>query len=120
MKIGFIGVGNMGAPMASHLVTAGHDVTGFDIATTMPAGVKTARSDIEAVQGAEVVITMLPAASDVEEVATRVIPAMDKDALFIDGSTAGVACAERVAEVAAANGVRAMDAPVSGGIGGAQ
>lgn len=120
MKIGFIGVGNMGAPMAVNLVAAGHDVTGYDIVTTMPAGVKTSSSGVEAVKGAEVVITMLPAAIDVEEVAFEVIPAMEKGALFIDGSTAGVACAKRVAEIAKAAGVRAIDAPVSGGIGGAQ
>ena len=120
MKIGFIGVGNMGGPMAANLVAAGHEVTGFDIVTTMPDGVTTASSGVEAVRGAEVVITMLPAASDVEEVAAQVIPAMEKGALFIDGSTAGVACATHVAEIAQANGVRAIDAPVSGGIGGAQ
>lgn len=119
MKIGFIGVGNMGSPMAAHLAAAGHDVTGHDIVTSMPEGVKTATSGSEAVQGAEVVITMLPAATDVEEVAAQVIPKMDKGALFIDGSTAGVACATRVAEIAQTHGVRAMDAPVSGGIGGA-
>ena len=119
MKIGFIGVGNMGSPMAAHLAAAGHDVTGHDIVTSMPEGVKTATSGSEAVQGAEVVITMLPAATDVEEVAAQVIPKMDKGALFIDGSTAGVACAKRVAEIAQTHGVRAMDAPVSGGIGGA-
>jgi 3-hydroxyisobutyrate dehydrogenase len=119
MKIGFIGVGNMGSPMAAHLAAAGHEVTGHDIVTSMPDGVKTAGTGVEAVKGAEVVITMLPAAADVEEVASQVIPAMDKGSLFIDGSTAGVACATRVAEIAKAHGVRAMDAPVSGGIGGA-
>ena len=120
MKIGFIGLGNMGNPMAAHLAKSGHDVTGYDIATRMPDGVKTAASGVDAVRGAEVVITMLPAASDVFEVAEAVIPSMEKGALFIDGSTAGVACATRVAEIAQANGVRALDAPVSGGIGGAQ
>lgn len=120
MKIGFIGVGNMGGPMALNLVNAGHDVTGYDIVTSMPDGVKTATSAVDAVQGAEVVITMLPAASDVEEVATAVIPAMARGSLFIDGSTAGVACAHHVAKIAEANGVRSIDAPVSGGIGGAQ
>jgi 3-hydroxyisobutyrate dehydrogenase len=75
MKIGFIGLGNMGAPMAANLVAAGHEVTGFDLAAR-PEGVAPAASAAEAAKGAEVVITMLPNGEILRSVAAEVIPAM--------------------------------------------
>ena len=119
MKIGFIGLGNMGAPMARNLVAAGHDVTGFDTAAR-PEGVTLARSAVEAAMGAEVVILMLPDGGIVRQVADAVIDAMGRGAVLLDCSTIDVASARAVAELAKSHGLGAVDAPVSGGIGGAQ
>ncbi|MBW4963022.1 3-hydroxyisobutyrate dehydrogenase [Sulfitobacter sp. CW3] len=119
MKIGFIGLGNMGAPMASNLAKAGHQVTGFDVAGTKAEGVAVA-ADLEgAVTGMDVVITMLPNGSILRQVAAQAIPHMDKGALFIDCSTVDVESAKNTSEAAEDAGIFAVDAPVSGGIGGA-
>ena len=119
MKIGFIGLGNMGAPMAANLVAAGHEVTGFDLAAPCPDGVAKAGSAAEAATGRDVVITMLPNGAILQSVADEVIPAMDKGALLLDCSTVDVESARIVAGRAEAAGLLAVDAPVSGGIGGA-
>jgi 3-hydroxyisobutyrate dehydrogenase len=119
VKIGFIGLGNMGAPMAANLAKAGHAVTGFDVAAPCPAGVTPAASAAEAARGAEAVITMLPNGEILARVAAEVIPAMSPGAAFIDCSTVDVASARAVAEAAAAAGLLPVDAPVSGGVGGA-
>jgi len=119
MKIAFLGLGNMGTPMAANLAKAGHDVTGYDPATPMPAGVTGAISAAGAVQGAEVVITMLPNGAILRSVAAEVIPAMAPGAVLVDCSTVDVDSARAVAEQAAAAGLAALDAPVSGGVGGA-
>jgi 3-hydroxyisobutyrate dehydrogenase len=119
MKIGFIGLGNMGAPMAANLVAAGHDVTGFDLSAPMPAGVRAAATAAEAASGADVVITMLPNGAILRAVAADVIPAMQAGAVLCDCSTVDVDSARAVAELAAAAGLGALDAPVSGGVGGA-
>ncbi len=120
MKIGFIGLGNMGAPMAANLVKAGHEVTGFDLVAPCPEGVSKADSAADAAAGQEVVITMLPNGDILRSVAAEIIPAMDKGALFLDCSTVDVESARAVAHDAEAAGLLAADAPVSGGIGGAQ
>ena len=120
MKIGFIGLGNMGAPMARNLAAAGHDVTGFDVAAPMPDGVTKAGSAAVAAEGAEVVITMLPDGKILRRVADEVIPAMTRGAVLLDCSTVDVESARAVAKNAAAAGLGALDAPVSGGIGGAE
>ncbi|PWK62421.1 3-hydroxyisobutyrate dehydrogenase [Roseicyclus mahoneyensis] len=120
MKIGFIGLGNMGAPMAANLVAAGHQVTGFDTAALAPEGVAMAASAAAAAKGAEVVITMLPNGAILRAVAAEVTPAMDAGAVLLDCSTVDVASARDVAAMAAAVGLGALDAPVSGGVGGAQ
>ncbi|RMD90199.1 MAG: 3-hydroxyisobutyrate dehydrogenase [Alphaproteobacteria bacterium] len=120
MKVGFIGLGNMGAPMAANLARAGHEVTGFDIAAPCPEGVTPAASAAEAAAGRDVVITMLPDGNILRKVADEVIPAMRKGAVLLDCSTVDVASARAVAEQARAAGLGAVDAPVSGGIGGAQ
>ncbi|MFQ5438397.1 MAG: 3-hydroxyisobutyrate dehydrogenase [Paracoccaceae bacterium] len=119
MKIGFIGLGNMGAPMAVNLVAAGHEVTGFDVVAPCPEGVAAAASSAEAAAGQEVVITMLPNGDILRSVAAEIIPAMDSGALFLDCSTVDVDSARAVARDAGAAGLLAADAPVSGGIGGA-
>ncbi|MCC0068726.1 MAG: 3-hydroxyisobutyrate dehydrogenase [Rhodobacteraceae bacterium] len=119
MKIAFIGLGNMGAPMAANLVKAGHEVTGFDTQAPMPDGVVAAISAAGAVKEAEVVITMLPNGAILRSVAGQVIPAMKKGAVLCDCSTVDVDSARAVADQAVKAGLLAVDAPVSGGVGGA-
>ncbi len=120
MKIGFIGLGNMGAPMAANLAEAGHQVLGYDTAAPEPDGVSAAASAAEAAADADVVITMLPNGKILRSVADQVIPAMRAGAVFCDCSTVDVDSARAVAEQARNAGLGALDAPVSGGIGGAQ
>ena len=119
MKIGFIGLGNMGGPMAANLVKAGHEVVGYDTAQVAVEGVTMTASAAEAAKGAQVVITMLPNGAILRKVAETVIPAMDKGAALVDCSTVDVDSARAVAAQAEAAGLLAVDAPVSGGIGGA-
>ena len=119
MKIGFVGLGNMGAPMAANLVKAGHEVVGFDLVAPCPEGVTKAESAAEAAQGADVVITMLPNGAILRAVAAEVIAAMRPGAVLTDCSTVDVESARAVAEMAKAAGMAALDAPVSGGVGGA-
>lgn len=118
MKIGFIGLGNMGAPMAANLLKAGHEVVGFDTAAR-PEGMTLAASAPEAARGADVVFTMLPNGAILRAVADQVIPAMAPGAVLCDCSTVDVESARAVAAQAAAAGIGALDAPVSGGVGGA-
>lgn len=119
MKVGFIGLGNMGGPMARNLAAAGHEVTGFDVAAPDVEGVTPVLSAAEAAQGAEVVITMLPNGAILRSVADQVIPAMTPGAVLCDCSTVDVDSARAVARQAGAAGLGALDAPVSGGVGGA-
>jgi 3-hydroxyisobutyrate dehydrogenase len=119
MKIGFIGLGNMGAPMAANLARAGHAVAGFDLAAPCPEGVTRADSAEAAARAAEVVFTMLPNGAILRRVADQVIPAMQPGAVLCDCSTVDVDSARAVAAQAAAAGCAALDAPVSGGVGGA-
>jgi 3-hydroxyisobutyrate dehydrogenase len=119
MKIGFIGLGNMGAPMAKNLAAAGHEVVGFDTADIAVEGATTAATAAAAATGADVVITMLPNGTILRAVAENVIPAMCAGSVLLDCSTVDVDSARAVAQQAAAHDVLALDAPVSGGIGGA-
>ena len=119
MKIGFIGLGNMGGPMAANLARAGHEVAGFDLTAPMPEGVSRAATATEAAQGAEVVLTMLPNGAILRAVAAEVIPVMSAGAVLCDCSTVDVDSARVVAAQALASGLGALDAPVSGGVGGA-
>ncbi|MBD3662969.1 3-hydroxyisobutyrate dehydrogenase [Sulfitobacter aestuariivivens] len=119
MKIGFIGLGNMGAPMAANLAAAGHDVSGYDVASTTAQGVTVASDIATAVDGAEVVITMLPNGAILRDVADSALPRMTAGSLLIDCSTVDVESARDTASQADAAGVLFVDAPVSGGIGGA-
>nr|RDS94434.1 3-hydroxyisobutyrate dehydrogenase [Cereibacter sphaeroides f. sp. denitrificans] len=119
MKIAFIGLGNMGGPMARNLAAAGHEVTGFDLAAPAPEGVQAAASATKAVAGAEVVVTMLPNGAILRQVAQEIVPAMAAGAVLCDCSTVDVESARAVAAEAQAAGLGALDAPVSGGVGGA-
>jgi 3-hydroxyisobutyrate dehydrogenase len=119
MKIAFIGLGNMGGPMASNLAKASHEVMGFDPAGQYPEGVTQADDAAEAVKGAAVVFTMLPSGAILREVARGIIPALGQGAVFCDCSTVDVDSARVVAAEAEAAGALALDAPVSGGVGGA-
>jgi 3-hydroxyisobutyrate dehydrogenase len=119
MKIGFIGLGNMGAPMAANLAKAGHDVTGFDMADVKIEGIALAASAEAAASGRDVVITMLPNGAILRAVANQVIPVMQANAVLLDCSTVDVESARAVADQARAAGLSALDAPVSGGVGGA-
>ncbi|KGM48277.1 3-hydroxyisobutyrate dehydrogenase [Pseudooceanicola atlanticus] len=120
MKIGFIGLGNMGGPMAANLAKAGHEVTGFDTASVSVEGVSLAATAAEAAAGRDVVITMLPNGQILRAVAGDIVPAMDAETVFLDCSTVDVASARDVAEQAEKAGLLPLDAPVSGGVGGAQ
>ena len=130
MKIAFIGLGNMGGPMAHNLHKAGHEVRAFDL--SQPArdklaadGVPIAADAVAAVQGAEVVISMLPASPHVEALflgrdgQPGVLQSIAQGALIIDSSTIAAATSQKVAKAAEAAGIAFIDAPVSGGTGGA-
>jgi len=119
MKIGFIGLGNMGGPMAANLAKAGHDVVCFDMADVAIDGVSMVASGAEAAVGAEVVITMLPNGQILRTVADQVIPVMAAGAALVDCSTVDVDSARAVAGQAAESQLLFVDAPVSGGVGGA-
>jgi 3-hydroxyisobutyrate dehydrogenase len=120
MKIGFIGLGNMGGPMAMNLAKAGHEVVGFDMADVQIDGVTLAASGAEAAAGQDVVITMLPNGAILRSVAGEIIPAMAPETVFLDCSTVDVDSARYVAQAAETAGLMPLDAPVSGGVGGAQ
>ncbi|RED18214.1 3-hydroxyisobutyrate dehydrogenase [Pontivivens insulae] len=119
MKIGFIGLGNMGAPMAANLVAAGHEVTGFDVAGVTVEGVAQAGSAAEAASGCDAVITMLPNGQILRDVYAQIVPAGQAGAVFIDCSTVDVDSAREAAITAEDAGLLPVDAPVSGGVGGA-
>ena len=124
-SIAFIGLGNMGGPMAANLVRAGHPVRGFDLApasleTAKAEGVSIAGSVLEAVDGAALVVTMLPAGRHVVEVWSQVVAAVSAGTLLIDSSTIDVASAREAHALAEARGCLGVDAPVSGGTGGAK
>jgi len=124
-NIAFIGLGNMGGPMAANLVKAGHKVAGFDLVeasreAAKAAGASIAATAVDAVKGADVVVTMLPAGKHVLSVWTEILPSVAKGALLIDCSTIDVESAIAAHGLAAKAGVASVDAPVSGGVGGAQ
>ncbi|MEM9250067.1 MAG: 3-hydroxyisobutyrate dehydrogenase [Pseudomonadota bacterium] len=119
MKIGFIGLGNMGAPMAGNLAAAGHDVAGYDLSAPCPDGVAPAGSAADAASGAEVLVTMLPDGAILRRVAAEVLPAMQAGSVLLDCSTVDVESARAVAAEAHQRAIQALDAPVSGGTGGA-
>ncbi|OEY66280.1 3-hydroxyisobutyrate dehydrogenase [Marinobacter sp. X15-166B] len=126
--IGFIGLGNMGGPMACNLVKGGHQVTAFDLSDTaldavVSAGAKKAASARDAVQGAEMVISMLPAGQHVEALylgEDGLLSALNAGTLVIDSSTIAPETSRKVGAAAEQRGLAFLDAPVSGGVGGAK
>ena len=131
MNIAFIGLGNMGAPMASNLVKAGHSVTVFDLVesamqTLESEGASRAASAEAAARGAEVIISMLPAGAHVKGLylgrdgAPGLFDSVESKPLVIDASTISPEDARSVAAAAAERGITYLDAPVSGGVGGAK
>ena len=123
--VAFIGLGNMGGPMAGNLVKAGHSVHGFDLSpasldAAKVLGISIAPSAADAVKSADVVITMLPAGKHVRGVWSDLLPRAKAGALFIDCSTVDVDSARAVHELAKDAGFASLDAPVSGGTGGAK
>ena len=120
MKIGFIGLGNMGMPMARNLIAEGHEVTGFDLIQKSDPLVQISKLLSETVSGKEVIITMLPDGSSLLEVYSSILNELQSEAILIDCSTVDVISAKKAAGMANEKGLKALDAPVSGGIGGAE
>lgn len=125
MTVGFVGLGNMGGPMAANLVRAGHRVRGFDVseaslAAAREAGVEIAPSAAATAEGAEAIFTMLPAGRHVIEVWTELLAAARPGSLLIDASTVDVESARAAHALARERGCLSVDAPVSGGTGGAK
>jgi len=123
--IAFIGLGNMGGPMAANLVKAGHTVLGVDLVPELreaaaATGVTIAETSAKAVAAAEVVVTMLPAGKHVLAVWAEITQAVRSGALLIDSSTIDVDSARKAHALAEARGEMSVDAPVSGGVGGAK
>lgn len=123
-KLAFIGLGNMGGPMAANLVKSGHTVRGFDLLPqhleeARANGLEIAKSAADAVADVEAVVTMLPAGKHVLSVYEDIAPKAQKDSLFIDCSTIDVDSARKAHELAKSHGHLSVDAPVSGGTGGA-
>jgi 3-hydroxyisobutyrate dehydrogenase len=123
--IGFIGLGNMGAPMAANLVKTGGHVLGFDLVPALrdaaaSDGVQIVGKAEATVEDADVVITMLPGGEQVLSVWNDIVPHVRQGTLFIDCSTIDVASARQAHKLAASYGIATLDAPVSGGVGGAK
>lgn len=126
--VGWIGLGNMGGPMTANLVKAGHDVRGFDLnpqalAAAAATGVKSAGSIEEAVSGVDVIFTMLPKGEHAVAVYLNeggVLASASPGTLLVDSSTIDIESAQKLHDAAAEAGFRFVDAPVSGGISGAQ
>ena len=123
-RIAFIGLGNMGGPMAANLVKAGHEVTGFDLASPVlkaaeESGVVPASHISQAVKDAEIVITMLPQGKHVLTAWTDILQSVAEGILVIDCSTIDVESSRKAHEMAKAASCLSLDAPVSGGTGGA-
>ena len=119
MKIGFIGLGNMGAPMAANLANAGYEVVGFDVTDVTVEGVTSCSDAPSCVLGCDLVITMLPNGPILQKVANEIQQSLKKGAVFLDCSTVDVDTAKSVAAQMAATDIDMLDAPVSGGISGA-
>ena len=123
MRIAFIGLGNMGAPMAANLLAAGHEVVGFDLSDAARANagdLAFADNAVAAVENADAVITMLPNGRALEAVYGEIVPALGSNTLLVDCSTVDVEAAGAAHERAASAGHAAVDAPVSGGVMGAR
>jgi 3-hydroxyisobutyrate dehydrogenase len=124
MKIGFIGLGNMGAPMVKRLVASGHDITGYDVMESAMAALSEVKMSfskdiLTAAREQEVVITMLPNGEALIKAVEAIIPVMPKGSCFIDCSTVDINTTRQVATLLKNAAIHVLDAPVSGGVGGA-
>ena len=124
MKIGFIGLGNMGAPMVKRLVAAGHDITGYDVIESAMDALSDVKMNfsndiLTAAREKEVVITMLPNGKVLKGVVEAIIPTMPKGSCFIDCSTVDIDTTIKVAKLLKNAAIHVLDAPVSGGVSGA-
>ncbi|AFJ37255.1 3-hydroxyisobutyrate dehydrogenase [Mycobacterium sp. MOTT36Y] len=124
VTVAFLGLGHMGGPMATNLVAANHAVRGFDpvpaaLSAAAAAGVAAFDTAVDAVAGADVVMTMLPNGELVKRCYAEILPAARPGALFIDSSTISVDDAREVHALAESRGIAQLDAPVSGGVNGA-
>ena len=124
MKIGFIGLGNMGAPMVRRLVASGHDITGYDVMESAMAALSEVKMSfskdiLTAAREQDVVITMLPNGEALIKVVEAIIPVMPKGSCFIDCSTVDINTTRQVATLLKNAAIHVLDAPVSGGVGGA-
>ena len=124
MRIGFIGLGNMGAPMVRRLLAAGHNVTGYDVMDSAMAALSDVKMNVSndiltAASEQEVVITMLPNGDALTRVVEAILPVIPKGTCFIDCSTVDINTTRRVAKLLKDAAIHALDAPVSGGVGGA-
>ena len=124
MKIGFIGLGNMGAPMVKRLVASGHDITGYDVMESAMAALSEVKMSfskdiLTAAREQDVVITMLPSGEALIKVVEAIIPVMPKGSCFIDCSTVDINTTRQVATLLKNAAIHVLDAPVSGGVGGA-
>jgi 3-hydroxyisobutyrate dehydrogenase len=124
-NIGFIGLGNMGGPMAANLVKSGDSVVGFDLVAaarqqSTQSGIEIAPNAKVCVEKADVIVTMLPAGEHVRSVWSEILPSAKRGALFIDCSTIDVTSARAAHALAGERGIAALDAPVSGGVAGAK
>ena len=125
MKIGFIGLGNMGAPMVKRLVASGHDITGYDLMESAMAALSEVKMSfskdiLTAAREQDVVITMLPNGEALIKVVEAIIPVMPKGSCFIDCSTVDINTTRQVATLLKNAAIHVLDAPVSGGVGGAE
>ncbi|MFL2790721.1 MAG: 3-hydroxyisobutyrate dehydrogenase [Paracoccaceae bacterium] len=120
MKVGFIGLGNMGLPMAEKLYSEGHIVTGFDLRKIVKSRFPILREIKEVVVNKDVIITMLPSGSEVVDVHKKIIPECSKSTVIVDCSTVDIKSADFVASLAKASNFLSLDAPVSGGVIGAK
>jgi 3-hydroxyisobutyrate dehydrogenase len=123
--IAFIGLGNMGGPMAANLVKARHEVRGFDLVAALcdeaaKSGIGIAASGVDAVKAADAIVTMLPAGKHVRAVWAEIVPQAKPGAVIIDSSTIDVDSARAAHALAAERKLLSLDAPVSGGTGGAK
>jgi 3-hydroxyisobutyrate dehydrogenase len=125
MKIGFIGLGNMGTPMVKRLVASGHNITGYDVKESAMAALSEVKMSfskdiLTAAREQDVVITMLPSGEALIKVVEAIIPVMPKGSCFIDCSTVDINTTRQMATLLKNAVIHVLDAPVSGGVGGAE
>ena len=120
MKIGFIGLGNMGLPMAENLQKAGYEVTGFDIKKNINSVIKISNSFENFLIDNDVLFTMLPSGKEVSAVYNEIVAKSISSRIMIDCSTIDIKSTHSIAELAKKHRLQTLDAPVSGGVIGAK